>query len=102
MMDDNGIQVFPADYNFSYHLILQRGTAHYAYYYFKVDKLDQRVIFYDDVERSGISIKTQITRTFMRNLVKAIDWHPVGNSIIVEIYNVQKETSKLTRLACDI
>ncbi|TAS64389.1 hypothetical protein BV266_12550, partial [Lactiplantibacillus plantarum] len=59
-MNDDWITVFPADYNNSYHLILKRGTAHYAYYYFKVDKLDQRVIFYDDIERSGISIKTQI------------------------------------------
>ncbi|CAJ1227060.1 hypothetical protein [Lactiplantibacillus xiangfangensis] len=101
-MNDNGMTVFPADYNSSYHLILKRGTDHFAYYYFKVDKLDQRVIFYDDVERSGISIKTQITRTFMRDLVKAIDWHPVGNSIIVEIYNVRREESKGTRLACDI
>ena len=40
--------------------------------------------------------------TFMRDLVKAIDWHPVGNSIIVEIYNVRREESKGTRLACDI
>lgn len=101
-MNDDGITVFPADYNSSYHLILKRGTEHYAYYYFKVDKLDQRVIFYDDVDRSGISIKTQITRLFMRELVKAIDWHPVGNSIIVEIYNVERQTSKATRLACDI
>jgi len=102
LMTNDGIQVFPADYNFSYHLILQRGTANFAYYYFKVDKLDQRVTFYDDLERSGISIKTQITRNFMRSLIRAIDWHPVGNSIIVEIYNVQRETSKATRLACDI
>lgn len=101
-MNNDGMNVFPADYNSSYHLILQRGTAHYAYYYFKVDKLDQRVIFYDDVDRSGISIKTQITRNFMRSLIKAIDWHPVGNSIIVEIYNVHRENSKGTRLACDI
>ncbi|CAM3281683.1 hypothetical protein [Lactiplantibacillus plajomi] len=101
-MTDDGMAVFPADYNSSYHLILQRGTEHYAYYYFKVDKLDQRVIFYDDVERSGISIKTQITRTFMRNLVKAIDWHPVGNSIIIEIYTVHRDETKATRLACDI
>ncbi|RRK09480.1 hypothetical protein D1831_12450 [Lactiplantibacillus garii] len=101
-MQNDGMTVFPADYNSSYHLILKRGTDHFAYYYFKVDKLDQRVTFFDDVERSGISIKTQITRTFMRNLVKAIDWHPVGNSIIVEIYNVERAETRATRLACDI
>ena len=101
-MNDDWITVFPADYNNSYHLILKRGTAHYAYYYFKVDKLDQRVIFYDDIERSGISIKTQITQTFMRALVKAIDWHPVGNSIIIEIYPVDRQETKAMRLSCDI
>ncbi|WP_426946870.1 hypothetical protein [Lactiplantibacillus plantarum] len=101
-MNDDWITVFPADYNNSYHLILKRGTAHFAYYYFKVDKLDQRVIFYDDIERSGISIKTQITRTFMRALVKAIDWHPVGNSIIIEIYPVDRQETKAIRLSCDI
>lgn len=101
-MNDDWITVFPADYNNSYHLILKRGTAHYAYYYFKVDKLDQRVIFYDDIERSGISIKTQIMRTFMRALVKAIDWHPVGNSIIIEIYPVDRQETKAMRLSCDI
>ena len=101
-MNDDWITVFPADYNNSYHLILKRGTAHYAYYYFKVDKLDQRVIFYDDIERSGISIKTQITRTCMRALVKASDWHPVGNSIIIEIYPVDRQETKAIRLSCDI
>lgn len=101
-MNDDWMTIFPADYNNSYHLILKRGTAHYAYYYFKVDKLDQRVTFYDDVDRSGISIKPQITREFIRVLVKTIDWHPIGNSIIIDIYNVQREETKSTRLACDI
>ncbi|MFB9769744.1 hypothetical protein [Lactiplantibacillus modestisalitolerans] len=101
-MNDDWINVFPADYNSSYHLILKRGTEHFAYYYFKLDKLDQRIIFYDDVERTGISIKTQITRNFMRSLIQALDWHPVGNSIIVEIYNLQQTATRATRLACDI
>ncbi|TAS64429.1 hypothetical protein BV266_12545, partial [Lactiplantibacillus plantarum] len=40
--------------------------------------------------------------TFMRALVKAIDWHPVGNSIIIEIYPVDRQETKAMRLSCDI